>query len=327
MIKAWLNQALSVPFQTHRVEVAGATIRYLSWAGPKGARGVVLVHGMFAHAHWWDPIAPYLARDYNVIALDLSGMGESDCRSGYRMSGHAEEIVAATHDAGFEGAALVGHSYGGSTSVVASLSAPGLFSQLTILDSRIPFPGAEDFRPGKAMPKYKRVYPTPTEALARFRLIPPGPLADGVIVAHIGEHSLRKVDGGWSWKFDDAVAAAGRDHSLVDATELDLPVVFVRGEESFVTSNDQMKLTRQVLPNARFLSLPQAGHHLMIDQPIGLTRMLQESLERHANFRSETPISNFRLRHACQRAGRRVHALYRSGVSGSGDHLPAWVFA
>jgi len=69
--KACLNQALSVPFQYHAVEVASATIRYLSWAGPKGTPGVVLVHGMFAHAHWRDAVAPFLARDYNVFALDL----------------------------------------------------------------------------------------------------------------------------------------------------------------------------------------------------------------------------------------------------------------
>ena len=42
MIKEWLNQALSVPFENHAVEVAGVMIRYLSWAGPKGAPGVVL---------------------------------------------------------------------------------------------------------------------------------------------------------------------------------------------------------------------------------------------------------------------------------------------
>lgn len=292
MMKVWLNQAVSVPFQRHAVDVTGAKIRYLSWAGPKGAPAVVLVHGMFAHAHWWDAVAPFLAHDYNVIALDLSGMGESDCRSAYSMSGHAEEIVAVTRHAGLEGAALIGHSYGGSTAVVASLSSPGMFRQLVILDSRIPFPGAADFgTAGAPVPKYKKTYPTAAKALARFRLIPPGPLADPIILAHIAEHSLREGSGGWSWKFDAAVAASSRDQSLVDTAILDLPVAFVRGEESFVTSEAQMSLTRAVLPGANFVSIPGAGHHLMIDQPVLLTRALQGLLRRDRrqviNFRSE----------------------------------------
>jgi pimeloyl-ACP methyl ester carboxylesterase len=289
MIKAWLAQALSVPCQTHALEVAGATIRYLSWAGPRNAPGIVLVHGMFGHAHWWDPIAPFLARDYNVVALDLSGMGDSDSRPAYRMAHHAEEIVAVTRHAGFRGAALIGHSYGGSTAVVASLGAPGLFGQLVILDSRIPFPGAIDMSPGPPVPKYKRNYPTAADALARFRLIPPDPMADPVVLSHIAKCSLREADEGWTWKFDDMVSASSRDIERVDPEKLDLPVVFISGEESFVTSAEQLALTRRVFPAAEFLTLADAGHHLMIDQPIALTRMLQEVL-----FQSDAVSKNFR---------------------------------
>lgn len=279
MTGVWLDKALAVPVQTSSVDVAGATISYLSWRGPSGAPGVVLVHGMFAHAHWWDAVAPYLARDFNVVALDLSGMGDSDFRPEYRMSRHAEEIVAVTRNAGLEGAALVGHSYGGSTAVMASLSAPHLFRQLVILDSRIPFPGVKGLRPGPDMPRLKRIYPTCAEALTRFRLIPPDPLADPLILAHVAEQSLRETNGGWRWKFDDTVAVSARDNNLVDPAELSLPVVFMHGEESFVTPADQMELTRQVFPNARFVALAGAGHHLMIDRPVEFTNLLHGVLQ------------------------------------------------
>ena len=42
--------------------------------------GLLLVHGNAAHAYWWSFIAPLLARDYNVAAMDLSGMGDSGWR-------------------------------------------------------------------------------------------------------------------------------------------------------------------------------------------------------------------------------------------------------
>ena len=57
---------------------SGCRIRTLRW-GARDRPGVVLVHGGAAHAHWWVSIAPHLARDYAVVALDLSGHGDSGC--------------------------------------------------------------------------------------------------------------------------------------------------------------------------------------------------------------------------------------------------------
>src|SRR6185436_3026733 len=49
----------------------------------------------------------------------------------------------------------------------------------------------------------RKIYPDLDAGLARFRLIPAQPCENGFILDHIARHSLTKVDGGWSWKFDD----------------------------------------------------------------------------------------------------------------------------
>ena len=72
----WFRDALAAPYEDHFVEVAGCRIHYVRWGDP-GSPGVILVHGGAAHAHWWTPIAPQLARDCQVIAVDLSGHGDS----------------------------------------------------------------------------------------------------------------------------------------------------------------------------------------------------------------------------------------------------------
>jgi pimeloyl-ACP methyl ester carboxylesterase len=55
---------------------------------------VVLVHGGSAHRHWWDHIAPVIARDHGVVAIDLSGHGDSDRRPVYNFEAWAGEVVA-----------------------------------------------------------------------------------------------------------------------------------------------------------------------------------------------------------------------------------------
>ena len=79
----WFRDALAVPFSDERLEVEGAAIHYLAWGQP-GRRGLVFVHGGGAHAHWWTHVAARFASEYRVVALDLSGHGDSGHRGRVR---------------------------------------------------------------------------------------------------------------------------------------------------------------------------------------------------------------------------------------------------
>ena len=112
-IPFWLERALAVPSETGSVEVAGANIVYETW-GAIGNPGVVLVHGSNAHLEWWRFTAPFLADNFRVAALDLSGNGNSDWRERYTGKLLAEEVwqvcqAAELGDKPF----VVGHSFGG----------------------------------------------------------------------------------------------------------------------------------------------------------------------------------------------------------------------
>jgi len=57
--------------------VESAASALLRWA-QAGKPGLLLVHGGFAHAHWWDfPSLLFFTDRYCVAAIDLSGMGDS----------------------------------------------------------------------------------------------------------------------------------------------------------------------------------------------------------------------------------------------------------
>ncbi|HKD22689.1 MAG TPA: alpha/beta fold hydrolase, partial [Rhizomicrobium sp.] len=96
---AWFKQTVAVEPESKFVRVEGGNIHYLRW-GDRARPGLLLVHGNAAHAYWWSFIAPFLARDYNVAAMDLSGMGDSDWRPAYSMDLFVQEQLAVCEDAG-----------------------------------------------------------------------------------------------------------------------------------------------------------------------------------------------------------------------------------
>nr|PZN69363.1 MAG: hypothetical protein DIU62_02650 [Pseudomonadota bacterium] len=65
------------PGASRFVEAAGIRMHYLEWPGPAGAPTLLLLHGYLAHAHWWDFVAPWLARSLPGIAAGYGGMGVS----------------------------------------------------------------------------------------------------------------------------------------------------------------------------------------------------------------------------------------------------------
>ena len=80
------------PPASHFTEVKGAAIHYLRWHQPNKAT-VLLVHGHAAHAHWWDAVAIHLRKDFDIIAVDLSGCGDSDHRVQYDYNTYTRELM------------------------------------------------------------------------------------------------------------------------------------------------------------------------------------------------------------------------------------------
>ena len=120
----WFVRNCAVTPDEGTTVVDDCPVHWLRW-GPVGADPLVLVHGGGASARWWEPLAPFLAPRWQVLAVDLSGMGDSGWRpGGYRTETWADEVLdcAATVTGG-RAPVLVGHSLGGSVVAVAAASA------------------------------------------------------------------------------------------------------------------------------------------------------------------------------------------------------------
>ena len=100
------------PPATHRLHAAGGcTLSYLT-----AGRGdpVVLLHGWPQSSHEWTGVLPQLAAQYQVIAPDLRGMGDSTRPlGGYDTRTVAADIASLLASLGVRRPRIVGHDLGG----------------------------------------------------------------------------------------------------------------------------------------------------------------------------------------------------------------------
>ncbi len=286
----WFTRALSVPFDDRYVEVDGARIHYLAWDTDSSKPGIVLVHGNGAHAHWWTFIAPFLLDHNKVVALDLSGMGDSDPRTVYSPEVQAAEVAAVMADAGFDAQTIVvGHSFGGFITLKTGLLYRQRLAGVVLVDSAVRPPDFQwEHDPRRSPIRPKRVYPDLQSALERFRLMPPQDCSNQFILDYIGRHSIVETEGGWTWKFDDQLFRKFTFSNMADdLARLSCRVGVIYGDNSYLFSQDIADYMFKVLDESvPFVAIPDAQHHLFLDQPLAFVAALRTLL---AEWRHSKP--------------------------------------
>ena len=284
----WFVQALAEKPETGILEVDGKRLSFSHWPGSPSPRAhVVLVHGTGAHRRWWDFIAPQLTGCYSVAAPDLSGMGDSDHSETYRMEDYAAELAALVAHLQKSVALpvyLVGHSMGGFIAMHCSrLGCPQL-AGLVIMDSPVRPPGFDDGRHIPSNPIRKRkLYLDAESILTRFRLMPEQSCKNGFILDYIARHSIREEGGGYRWKFDETVllrlgANASRPPNIMLGHRV--PLTFLYGEQSKLMMSDVLSHMREQVGREQDIlmrAIPNAGHHLFLDQPLAVVEAMLEA--------------------------------------------------
>jgi pimeloyl-ACP methyl ester carboxylesterase len=273
-VPSWFPQALAHQPEHRDVDVAGARVAYRVW-GPAGAPGVVLVHGGAAHSGWWDHVAPQLT-GRRVVALDLTGHGDSDRRAPYDPLLWAQEVMAVAAAEGLHRPVVVGHSMGGWVAVTVGVEHGTEVSAVVVIDSPL-----RDQPPEEAQLRERRrphrVYASEADAVARFRTLPVQDVVLPYVREHVARGSLRPVDGGWTWKFDpDFFGTRLRLRDLLP--DLGCPAALFRCEHGLVSPEMAAEMSRLTPVAMPVVDLPDAGHHPMLDQPLALVAALRTLL-------------------------------------------------
>ena len=282
-IPSWFWEAVRVKSESEMVEVEECEVLYRRWGNQNG-NPLLFVHGMYAHSRWWDFIAPKFLSRYDPVAMDLTGMGDSDFRYEYDGMTYANEISAVCDAAKLsDEVILVAHSFGGRMAVKACAAYPDRFKALVLVDTGIYDP-EEPIPDYPAMPGGRaKVYPSREVAEARFRLYPPQFCANNFLLEYIAKQSLMPVEGGFCWKYDEDLpnAMTNVDSDPFEFSSLKLPVALIYGAKSVSFTEHTLNYTSSLISNlVDSVAIEDAQHHVFLDQPLKFIEVLEDVLGR-----------------------------------------------
>ncbi len=149
----------------------GLRMHVRNWGGE--GRPVVLLHGLASTCRIWDFVAPMLARDFAVIAVDQRGHGDSGKpEQGYDFASVGQDVASLLKGRGIERPVLVGHSWGADVALELAVASPGLLQGIVFvdggtIDASARYDTQEDALAQMAPPDFSGV--TPEQFMERVR--------------------------------------------------------------------------------------------------------------------------------------------------------------
>ncbi|MFO0542177.1 MAG: alpha/beta fold hydrolase [Phenylobacterium sp.] len=274
--------ARDIPYETLKAKYANPTSKFVTLEngvnvhyrdqGRADGPPLVLVHGFAANLDTWEPWVARLGDTYRVVSLDLPAHGLTVTPPGYMMStaGQVEVIDQLTRKLGLTPFVLAGNSMGGGASWNYALSHPDRLRGLILVASVGPRPPeVEGAPPREGPPAVFRVMANPV-GRAALRSVNPRPLAEpGLKRAYIDESLVtpalvdRYVDLALAPGRREMILAGrqGRPSASPDAVKgVSTPTLVMHGEKDVVVPPEVGRRLAELIPGARLVIYPEAGH-------------------------------------------------------------------
>jgi len=265
------NTPRAARYSDRRVKAGPVELHYLDY-GTEGKSPMLCVHGGAAHGHWFDFVAPGFTPDYHVRSLDLRGHGDSDPVDppAYRYDDYAADIENFVKALDLRDFVLMGHSMGGTVSLLYAAKYPGRVKKLIVVDSTVNLSADRIGRLRDVGSRPGRDYPSKDDIVSRYKLRPGNPQATPEVVRYIAERSVKEVGGAWRYKFDRNVYAT---REIFDGTplwsDIRIPALLVKGAMSERITPEVVADVKARAPHAVVKEVARADHHVTLDNPQG----------------------------------------------------------
>ena len=252
---------------------------------------ILLIHGFGSSTFTWRRIAPALAENHKVIAVDLKGFGQSDkpLDEHYSIFDQAELIKQLILENDLKNLTLIGHSYGGGISLMLALDddprLQGRIEKLILLDT---------IAYSQNIPVAFKMMDLPLMSHLGVRMVPPE-VQDRVALklaylddSKIGEETVEmyaaplRTTAGKHAVIQSArqIVPQGLDEISKRYPTIKQPTLIAWCDNDKIVPLDIGLELRRNMPTSRLEIIEQCGHMPQEEQPEATLRLIQDFLRR-----------------------------------------------
>ncbi|OUC94447.1 alpha/beta fold hydrolase [Streptosporangium minutum] len=225
---------------------------------------VLLLHaGVCDRRMWNDQWQPLIDAGFQVIRCDLRGYGQSPLPA--EPYSDCEDVLALLDGLSIDRASLVGGSYGGKVALRVAASRPERVESLVLLAAALP--GREQSAELRALEEREEALIEAGDLAGGARLMAEswlGPDAGEDAHQAVREMQLR------AYELQSADGLAGPVETEVDPADIKMPCLAVSGAYDLA----DFRQPEAVLPAARHVELPWAGHLPNMERPAEVTELI-----------------------------------------------------
>jgi pimeloyl-ACP methyl ester carboxylesterase len=243
----------------------------------EGNPPLVLLHGLFGSARNFGAVQREFAQHRRTIALDLRNHGASPHDPDMRYVSMAADVLETLADQSALPAVVLGHSMGGKAAMQMALLHPDAVARLIVADIA-PVPNPPDLLPIAEAMMALSLWPGMTRAQADAAL--GNTVPDAAMRAFLLQNLQLGATPAWRIGLAEIIADFA-DIEAWDApanTQYVGPTLFIAGATSNYIKPEHRPIIRALFPNARFVTLKNAGHWLHADNPVGFVGVLEAFL-------------------------------------------------
>ena len=244
-------------------QINGIKVAYEE-TGNKHGHPVVILHGWGCNHSTVKSISRILEPFMRVISVDLPGHGESEePKEIWGTQDYAGTIWQLIRQLGIENPSLIGHSFGGRTSI--AMAAGEQVNKIILVDSA-------GITPKRSLKYYYKVYSY--KALKRLIM--------AIYGSDRGQKILNKRRKGSA----DYQAASVKMRAIMSKCinedlksimpKIQAPTLLIWGENDTATPISDAKTMEKLIPDSGMVVFPNCGHYSFLDNPAGFNAVVCE---------------------------------------------------
>ena len=234
---------------------------------------LIMLHGMRSYAQAWNDVAEQLVDNFDIYALDQRGRGDSDWSldSNYDTEAYVDDLTNFVKAKGFNNLCLMGHSMGGSNSIVFASKNPEMVESLVIVDIG---PSVSTSIGGKRINQELSDTPKEFESLEDVKIFwrKQRPSISEHALNERVNFTIKQLESGkYGFKWDvqgiaKAKIRADGEYMWDCVRKIKCPTLLIRGAESDILQHDVATQMIKENHNIALIEIPDATHYVHDDQ-------------------------------------------------------------